>query len=171
MSVKAVHGLQYGLPITYADITPHDRITGCDAREVTATVSHVADHPPVTMELGPPTRVALPRGSPMRLIFRGLSGTADPVFRADGLDLVIGGRPVPTGSTSADVVLAGVASDPTEIAIPPGRYRVVATRGPEFDLTEATLDVAAGTKAALEIEAPKRVVEAPGWVSADLQGV
>jgi len=66
------------------------------------------------------------------------------------------------------VSLAGVASDPAEVAIPRGRYRVWATRGPEFSVGEAQLVVNAGETVTLEIDAPQRVVETPGWIAADL---
>lgn len=52
------------------------------------------------------------------------------------------------------------------VAIPPGKYRVVVTRGIEYDHHERVIDLAAGqevqVKASLE-----RVVDTRGWVSTD----
>ena len=52
--------------------------------------------------------------------------------------------------------------------VPSGRYRVYATRGPEYSVTEANVEPRPGRPVTLEIEKPKRMVGLPGWVAADL---
>jgi hypothetical protein len=54
-----------------------------------------------------------------------------------------------------------------EIAAAPGRYRVVASRGPAYDLAEATLAVDEGATADVPL-ALRRVVDTSGFVACDL---
>ncbi len=51
-------------------------------------------------------------------------------------------------------------------ALPPGKYRVIITRGIEYDHVEQTIDVAPGKTVAIEAQL-KRIVGTPGWVSTD----
>jgi hypothetical protein len=118
--------------------------------------------------LGGVGRVLLPRGHAMRLVFRGLAGTPDPVLRDDLLGVHFGEARVRQGARSSDVSLAGVADDPTDLPLAPGRYRVLATRGLEWSVEETTLDVRAGEIAPLTIGIPRRVVDTPEWILADL---
>ncbi|MGH0037149.1 MAG: CehA/McbA family metallohydrolase [Myxococcota bacterium] len=113
-------------------------------------------------------RVALPRGHAMRLVFQGTGETPDPLLRDDLRGFRLGEQPIRPGAASNDVALAGVPTDPAWVALAPGLYRVFATRGPEFDLGRALVDVRAGETTTLEIEPPMRVLETPGWLSADL---
>ncbi len=113
-------------------------------------------------------RIALPRGSTMRLVFIGIDGTPTPSFGDDLLGLTVGERAITSGVLTDSVSLAGIATDPETIEIPAGRYRVMASRGLEYSVTETILDVAAGADLALEIDAPVRVLETPGWIAADL---
>ena len=117
---------------------------------------------------GAPTRVALPRGAAMRLVFVGEKGTPDPDLGDDGIDLHFGDDAVAASRESNDISLAGLPGDPAAVALPPGRYRVLATRGPEYDVREARIEVEAGRTTSLVIEAPRRVLETPGWIAADL---
>ncbi|WP_437658733.1 hypothetical protein [Sorangium sp. So ce1182] len=55
-----------------------------------------------------------------------------------------------------------------EIPLPPGQVRVVASRGPEFSLAEATVDVAEGGAARLELTIA-RVVDTTGYIACDLR--
>ena len=50
--------------------------------------------------------------------------------------------------------------------IPPGKYRVTISHGPEFDALYSDLDVQPGASTALTGKL-RRVVESPGWVSSD----
>lgn len=120
--------------------------------------------------LAAPSRVALPAGSPMRLVFVGIDGTDDPNFRDDLRGYRFrndDGEPTPILPSERSIHLAGTKADPTSVTLRPGRYRVLATRGPEFSLETTTLEVAPGAKTTLEIDPPRRVVETPGEVGSD----
>jgi len=120
------------------------------------------------LDLPPTGTVELPAGEAMRLVFVPLDGGPAPDFGDDHLGFRIGDEAFRGSHHGRDVSLGGFAGDPREIPLPPGRYRVLATRGPEFALAEAEISVAAGARASLAIEAPGRVLEHPGWVSADM---
>jgi hypothetical protein len=98
----------------------------------------------------------LPRGSAMRLSFLGEDGTPDPQFGAERPALRFGPVAPPSSGQTRDVSLAGIDRDPRAIALAPGRYRVLAGRGPEFGVTEARLEVKAGESAVLAIAPPQR---------------
>lgn len=115
----------------------------------------------------PGATLRLPHGAPMRLAFRGIDGTADPRFGDDHTKATVGGQPGPNSTASSDVHLAGVEGDPERVRLPPGRYRVRATRGPEFSVGTAEIALRAGETAALEIATPLRELETPGWIAAD----
>ncbi len=112
--------------------------------------------------------VTLPRGAAMRLTFLGEGGTPDPRFGEARPALRFGSETPPSSTLTRDVSLAGTAGDPSTMKLVPGRYRVLAGRGPEFGVTEARIEVTAGAATVLEIASPPRAVETPGWISADL---
>ena len=120
------------------------------------------------LEVGAPGRLRLPRGAPMRLVFVGEDGTSSPDFDDDLRGFTVtrdeGMWNMPTRN---DLQLTGTARDPTEVTLRPGRYRVFATLGPEFSLGQAEVEIRAGETSDLEIHAPTREVETPGWISAD----
>jgi hypothetical protein len=140
-----------------------------DGRELRRPlVVEAADVELEPLALAPPARVTLPRGSPMRLVFRGLDGTPDPRLRSDGLELRFGAEPAHASRDSSDVSLAGLADDPAELTLAPGRYRVLATRGPEYEVRELAIETRPGEAVALEIPPLARAIETPGWIAADL---
>jgi hypothetical protein len=53
-----------------------------------------------------------------------------------------------------------------EVALPPGRYKVVVTRGIEYSHLEQTVEVTAGQPVSVQ-GTLKRLVDTKGWVSAD----
>ncbi|MGK4000114.1 hypothetical protein [Sorangium sp. So ce1024] len=55
-----------------------------------------------------------------------------------------------------------------QLSLPPGRFRVVASRGPEYALAEATVDVADGARARLDLTL-ERVVDTAGYIACDLR--
>jgi len=120
------------------------------------------------LTLGGVGRVTLPRGHPMRLVFRGVEGTPDPRFRDDLLGLRYGAAPVGQGALSSDVSLAGSEDDPASLALAPGRYRVLATRGLEWSVEETRIEVHAGQTLPLTIGIPRRTLATPGWILADM---
>ncbi len=119
-------------------------------------------------ELARPAELALPRGSPMRLVFLGVDGAPDPAFGDPLLGLRFGGRAPEASRGGRDLPLGGVLSDPPRVDLPPGRHQVIATRGPEFGLSRSVVTLASGENAALAIDPPPRVLSTPGWISADL---
>ncbi len=149
----------------------HLRVRAAGGREWQRDVEHSADGTDAgTLALPPAARVRLPRGGPMRLVFIGVDDTPDPRFRPnlrgyrmflDGEDIWVDPQPI------REVHLAGADRDPSVVTIAPGRYRVLATLGPEYSVTEARLEVEAGQVVDLDIAPPERVVETPGWISAD----
>ena len=52
------------------------------------------------------------------------------------------------------------------VPIPPGEYRVIISHGPEYDAVEQTIKVSPGAEVPVRATL-KRVVQTPGWVSAD----
>lgn len=112
-------------------------------------------------------RIALPTGSPMRLAFRGEGDTPDPTFGDDLTRLSLGDELKQNSHSSSDVHLSGEALDPTHIELAPGKYRVYATRGPEYSLSKTEIEVAGGDVTTLDIEPPSRLFETTGWISAD----
>jgi hypothetical protein len=137
-------------------------------REVVTEVEHPGQGQALALELPAAARVHLPRGHAMRLTFRGLGETPNPHFGDDGFGLRIDGHPIPGSLTANDVVLSGTPYDVRTVIVPPGRYRVYAARGPEYDVTTSDLTVEAAQEATLDIVPPPRVAETRGWVSADL---
>jgi len=114
----------------------------------------------------------LPKGKIMHLVFKGVHGTADPLFFPDTSGFRVGEKVFQTDISSNRISLAGLSlngksADLKSIAIPAGDYQVYATRGPEYSLTKTMLHIKPDEQLALAIEEPKRVLETPGWISAD----
>jgi hypothetical protein len=109
-----------------------------------------------------------PELAPVRLAFRGEAGTADPLFGDDQLGFRLGNAELPPMTAASDLQLGGFDGDPQRVPIAPGKYRVYATRGPEFAVTEERIEVTAGTTHRLQLEAPMRLFETPQWIAADL---
>ena len=120
------------------------------------------------LALGAPATLVLPRGQTMRLVFVGLGETPNPHFDDDPLGFRVGEAKLRKGDADNVISLASAETDPRELALTPGRYRVIATRGLEYTLRETQLTLAAGERRALALEAPPRAFETPGWIGADL---
>ncbi|MCP5057069.1 MAG: CehA/McbA family metallohydrolase [bacterium] len=141
---------------------------GFDGTEKRRVVDHPGPEGAVELALAPATRVLLPQGQPMRLVFVGENGTPTPRFGADQFGLAVDGSPIPASLETNDISLAGVPGDPTEALLQPGSYRVLAVLGPEHGLTETRIELEAGEDMSLVLAAPSRLLETPGWISADL---
>ena len=111
--------------------------------------------------------VKLPRSEPLRLIFTGIAPTPDPVFLTGGYRFSVGGEFIPSSTESNSIALAGVAGDPVQVELAPGHYRVLATRGPEWSVSEQTLRVHAGQQNVLRIKPLLRAFTPEGVISAD----
>lgn len=130
-----------------------------------AAVGEIELPPPGWLILSP----AFSDAGPGRVIVEGEGGTPDPVFGAELLDFRVDGKVAPSGTEINEVHFVGNASDPTRIAIPPGRYRLTATRG--FEYTAATREVEVpgpGSEVRVLPFALSRVVRIPGALSGDL---
>jgi len=88
-----------------------------------------------------------------RLIVHGIAPTADPNFgpdyRASGAGPLID-------------ALRGEAHLP----LPSGRYRIIATRGPEYTIDEQPIDIAPGSNIPIRLEL-RHIVDSTGWVGCD----
>ncbi len=136
-------------------------------REVVREFALVAE--PLELErfaVGASGRVRLPAAE-MRLVFEGIDGTPAPRIGDDLLGFRVAGEEIPSGPIANAISIAG-ADAPTELTLAPGRYRVLATRGPEYGIGRAELEVRGGEASELEIRQPERVLETPGWLAADL---
>jgi hypothetical protein len=97
----------------------------------------------------------LDTGKPLtaRLIVHGIAPTADPNFgpdyRASGAGPLID-------------ALRGEANLP----LPSGRYRIIATRGPEYTIDEQPIDIGPGSSIPIRLEL-RHIVESTGWVGCD----
>ncbi|MBB6520574.1 CehA/McbA family metallohydrolase [Pseudoteredinibacter isoporae] len=115
-------------------------------------------------ELKASGKLRLPSGQTMRLSF----------FPEEGQHIDFSRQPFgfSTGGHSEtsviDVMLAGTESDPEVISLMPGRYRVLASRGPEYSAHMSKLNIEAGKESKLSIGVPQVEVATPNYVHADL---
>lgn len=111
----------------------------------------------------------LPKGTPMRLKFIGINGTANPDFADPLTDFQVdSGEDIEYPEPVNNVFLAGVESDPTSVALAAGSYQIFATHGLEFSVENTTISLNTGERKTLEIKPPKREIETPGRIAADL---
>jgi hypothetical protein len=111
--------------------------------------------------------VKLPSNKIMNLIFKGVNGTADPLLRSELTGLTVGGQPLLTGPENNRISLAGIEQDIHSIQLAPGEYRVIASRGIEYDLQEKKITIKAGDVIDLDLTAPQRAVNTIGMIGAD----
>jgi hypothetical protein len=108
-------------------------------------------------------------GGPGRIIVSGLGETPDPVFRPELLDFRIDGAASVSGTETREIHFVGSGRDPRRVAIAPGRYRLTATRGLEFELAELEIEV---PEVGAEVKVPpfalERMIGLSGVLSADL---
>jgi hypothetical protein len=121
------------------------------------------------VQLSPAARIALPQGEAMRLSFHGLGDTPNPDFADQltgyaetGEDGLIAHR------KAFNTHLAGKLGDPTHVYLRPGNYQVYAVRGPEFSVETTRLSVTNASPQNLAIATPKRVLQTPNFIAADL---
>jgi hypothetical protein len=80
-------------------------------------------------------------GGAGRVRVRGRDGTPDPVFDPELLGFRIDGAAAPSGSETDSLYFVGNPLDPVSVPLRPGRYRLIATRGPEFTAEERRVEV------------------------------
>jgi len=145
-------------------VAPADRRASFDF-EVSGDAS-VESLPPI--EIGSAGSVRLPDDFIGRLVFMNENGSGPAAFGDDLLDFQIGDLDIPSGLEAPFVNLANSPIDPERVSLAPGRYRVVAVRGPEYEAVEVQIEVHADEETSLELAPLLRVATTPGWISADL---
>ena len=118
--------------------------------------------------LGTPGWARLPTTFLGRIVFLDQDGSGPVVFGEDRLGFRIGDEAIPAGLEAPFLNLAGSPVDPTRVALAPGRYRVIAVRGPEYEAVETSLDIRAGRETPLALKPLARIRKTPGWIAADL---
>jgi len=120
------------------------------------------------LSLAPASRLKLPRGNAMRLVFVGVDGTEDPHFTDQLTDFnVFDGEEIKPERAVAQIFLAGIESDLQAVDIPHGTYKVYATGGPEYSLSQTMITINE-SEHELVIDVPQHVVKTPGFIAADL---
>lgn len=107
----------------------------------------------------------LPQSEVMNLVFE--AKHFRPIFNHELVSGQLGGERALSGPESYRISLAGTTKDLREVQLPPGQYRILASRGPEFSVTETSVNITAGEITDLAISRPKRVLDTSGLVSAD----
>ncbi len=127
-----------------------------------------ADPPPIPpLILGTTGHVALPTNFTGRIVFQNEDGSGPATFGNNYLGFAIGETRVLSGLEAPFVNLAAGSKHPEPLSITPGRYRVLAVRGPEYEAHTTSIEVRAGETAVLELPPLQRILETPGWISAD----
>jgi hypothetical protein len=111
--------------------------------------------------------IRLPKSGPMRLIFKGIDDTPDPDFHDNLLDFALDGDIFKDIQSANYLSLAGTEGDISLVALRPGKYRVLATRGISFNITETEITLETGQTLRLDIPTPMREMAMPGWWAAD----
>lgn len=106
----------------------------------------------------------LPKGQTMRLSFFPEEGQHLD-FSRQAFGFSTGGH---SEAAVIDIMLAGTDGDTESVSLAPGRYRVLASRGPEYSAHIAKLNIEAGKESKLSITAPTVEVATPNYVHADL---
>jgi len=108
-------------------------------------------------------------GGPGRIALGGVGGAPAPVLGPELLDFRIDGVPGESGTETRDLHFAGAPGDPRRVALPPGRYRLVATRGLEYDAAQVEVRLQGpGHEVRVPPFALARVVDPGPALSADL---
>jgi hypothetical protein len=108
-------------------------------------------------------------GGAGRIVVEGREGTPDPVLDPELGGFLLDGHPAESATETRDLAFAGLPGDPERVALAPGRYRLTATRGLEWDVASLEVDLPApGALLAVPPFSLVRAVELPGTTSADL---
>ncbi len=113
------------------------------------------------------------RAAPAKVTFIGIDGTPNPVFRKDlvavsftasGEETDIAPETFAGGPAQRNFVYVGNGTE--TVRLRPGRYRLIASRGPEYTLRRRTLTVREGRTRARRFTV-RRIVDTPGFLSGD----
>lgn len=115
------------------------------------------------------SKLKLPAGEPMRLVFVGIDGTPNPDFAGNLTEASVAfDEEIYIQDPISAIFMAGVNDDVSEVDIAPGTYEVYATKGPEFSLEKTSITLKEGENATLQINIPERVIETPDYIASDL---
>ncbi|MEM8501204.1 MAG: hypothetical protein AAF542_24530, partial [Pseudomonadota bacterium] len=104
---------------------------------------------------------------PVRLTFIGVNGTRNPDFYRHGPVVRFGGSDDSDIRKANYISLAGLSSDVTDVRLPPGSYRVIASRGMAYGVTETVINLKPGANPPLIVNAPLQEVDTSGLLAAD----
>ena len=95
-------------------------------RQVNRLISLSSDHLPLSpIDLPPASKVSLPQGQAMRLLFVGINGTEQPDFSNQMTNFTIeDDEGIHSQKAVSNIFLAGKKGDRTEVDIAPGEYQV-----------------------------------------------
>ncbi|MCR9097090.1 MAG: CehA/McbA family metallohydrolase [bacterium] len=119
------------------------------------------------LEVGRPAWVRLPGEFVGRLTFLPEGADSPLVFGSNLLGQKMGTKAIPGASESPWLNLAASPIDPKRVAVPAGRHRVIAVRGPEYTSAEVTIEARTGDEVTLTLPSLERIAPTPGWIAAD----
>jgi hypothetical protein len=128
-------------------------------RATRQTILRTGDRQPLRVEMGPRAAVSFDitdesgRPSPCKAQFLGADGTPDPEL-----------GPIQRANGCRNLYM--FAHGKYVAPLPPGRYHVILSRGPEYDAVYRDLDLKAGQTATIAAQF-RRVVNSAGWIAAD----
>ena len=124
-------------------------------------------HSLAPIEVGASAWIRLPKNFIGRLTFLSEETGIAALFGSDLLGLRFGRNAIQGGQEAPFVNLAGSGGEPARVPIRPGRYRVIAVRGPEYEARELSLEARLGEESTLAIPPLARVAPTPGWIAVD----
>lgn len=104
--------------------------------------------------------------APLRVSVIGVD-VEDPLFYDDLSGFSIDGKLFSSAQTVNYISLAGDKLSSGFLPVKPGRYQLLASRGLEHGVSVREVNIEAGTRVALELEAPAREVSTTGYLAAD----
>ena len=138
-------------------------------RHLEQAVSLNDDHNRVNIELPSTARLKLPQGEAMRLIFTPLGDTKMPHFSDTYTGFAVQDDHRQRRKPSLNqIFLAGAEGDKKELTLAAGKYQVYATRGPEYSLEKATIELKQGDQQTLTIDIPRHINPTPDFIASDL---
>ena len=114
-----------------------------------------------------PSRIELSSTEPVRLVFKGVNGTPNPVFNNDLIEFSMSDVLVGSNLAVNYVSLSGQENTVQSLAITAGNYEVYATRGLEYGVTKTKISINEGETVSLITNEPAREVNSDGWLSSD----
>lgn len=122
------------------------------------------------LAVGAPGWLVLPDAFIGRIVLIDEATQARFRFHASLLDFRVGSNPIPSG-LEADFLNLAPAPRGTEgtrrVPVPPGPYRLLATRGPEYATVETRIEIRTGEPTRLTLAPLARLASTPGWLAAD----